>query len=114
MTRKGFATALGLKVAAIALGLVMLGLPGAAIFELSYPVIRLVYGEEPRVVPDAAWPVAIYITLLWPASFLPVAWLASLLFPAERRTARAAFVIALLVLWGVALSLVLYTLARRP
>jgi hypothetical protein len=114
MTRKGFATALGLKLGAIALGLALLGLPGAVIFEGSYPIIRLVFREEPRIAPDSAWPIAIYITVLWPAAFLPLAWLASRLFPGERGGARVAFVVGLLAVWGVALSLVFYAMARQP
>ena len=113
MTRKGFAIAIGAKVVAIAGGLLLLGLPGAAIFELSFPIIRLVFREEPRVAPDSAWPVAIYMTLLWPAAILPAAWLASLL-PSARSGARVALVIGLLAAWGLALSLVFYAMARRP
>ena len=113
MTRKAFTTALGLKLGAIALGLALLGLPGAVIFEGCYPIIRLVFREEPRIAPDSAWPIAIYMTMLWPAAFLPLAWIATLLFRGERAAARIAFVVTLLVAWAVALSLVFYAMARQ-
>ena len=113
MTRKAFTTALGLKLGAIALGLALLGLPGAVIFETTTRIIGAILGRELRIAPDSAWPVAIFMTILWPAAFLPLAWLAGRLFPGERGGRRIAFVVAMLVAWGVALSLVFYAMARQ-
>jgi len=55
---------------AATLGILLLGLPGGVIFYIvlgPYFVLKGMLGANPVAVPnDAMWPVAIYISLLWP------------------------------------------------
>ena len=68
--RKG----LGWVVAAAVLlalgGLVLMGIPGAVVYELSAPWVRLLLGDGYAELGDGAWPAAIVITLTWPASLV--------------------------------------------
>ena len=61
-------------------GLALLGLPGAACLGLVSPLVGLV--TERRVEGDAAWPLAILHTILWPWLLLPAYALATIRFQA--------------------------------
>lgn len=96
-------------------GLAMLGLPGAAIFTLSRPVLALVYGRAfmDRLPGDAAWPLAIGLTILWPLGFWPLHALALRLLPDLSRWGKVGAYAAALYIWGALLSAVLYHLSRK-
>ena len=52
------------------LGMLLMGLPGAVLYELAAPWVRLALGEGYRDLGDGAWPAAIFITLVWPSSLV--------------------------------------------
>jgi len=56
------------------LGLVLLGLPGAAFLEILEPLMRRL-GRRP-IGADAAWPAAILMSAIWPAALAPAYLLA--------------------------------------
>jgi hypothetical protein len=51
------------------LGLVLLGLPGAAFLETLEPIMRRL--GRPPISGDGAWPAAIMMSLAWPFSLVP-------------------------------------------
>jgi hypothetical protein len=51
-------------------GIALLGIPGAVIYELCVPWVRLVMGGRFTDLGDGAWPAALIITLTWPASLV--------------------------------------------
>ncbi|HEX2211137.1 MAG TPA: hypothetical protein VHG93_25865 [Longimicrobium sp.] len=57
-------------------GIALMGIPGAVIYELCVPWVRLMMGGRFTDLDDGAWPAALIITLAWPAS-LVVAWVAA-------------------------------------
>lgn len=67
---KGVAATFGTAVAVAVLGMAVVGLPGALVYELAAPWVRLLLGEGYADLGDAAWPAAILITLTWPFSFV--------------------------------------------
>lgn len=54
----------------VVIGIALLGLPGAVIYELCAPWVQLMMGSRYTDLGDGAWPAAIIITLTWPASLL--------------------------------------------
>lgn len=50
--------------AAFVVGMALLGLPGAVFLEA-------IYGPQPNLPPDAAWPLAIFITQAWALMIAP-------------------------------------------
>lgn len=92
------------------LGLLTLGIPGAILFEGIIGVLELVSGQplRARVPPDSAWPIAIYLSLLWPFS-LPVAAHLAAAQPTRRK--RALIYGTTVVLLCTALTLFFYRLA---
>lgn len=103
ITAKGFLISLGIAIAVAVLGLVLLGIPGALIFTLFLPVVSLLLSNT-VVQADAAWPIAILITLLWPVSF-PLGYLAAWgLFAKRKRRFKWLILVAITLLWGLILT----------
>ena len=99
---KGLLIALLFSGASVVLGLVLLGLPGALIYEVA---VHLVLGHgADDLKPDAAWPLAIAMSLFWPLG-VPFGWLLARL--AARFRGGAAFAARTLVLLGVECAWVL-------
>jgi hypothetical protein len=102
-TVKGFLISLGIAIAAAALGLALLGIPGALIFTLLLPIVSL-FLSNTSIHADAAWPIAILITLLWPVSF-PLGYLAAWgLFANRKRSFKWLVLVAITLLWALALT----------
>lgn len=51
-------------------GMALLGIPGALVYALSVPVVQLVQGARFADLGEGAWPVAILMTLVWPAALV--------------------------------------------
>lgn len=96
-------------------GLALLGLPGAVLFTLSRPVLALVYGRGfmDRLQGDAAWPLAVGLTLLWPLGLWPLYALLGWLWPGLEGWGIIGAYAGALYLWGALLSVVLYHLSRK-
>lgn len=92
----------------------LLGLPGAVVLELSAPAIALALGPGAldALPPDAAWPLAILLTLLWPVSIVAAYLLACRRLAARRRWQRVLACVGVLYAWGAALSIWLVHLAE--
>lgn len=52
------------------LGILLMGIPGAVVYELSVPWVRAMQGARFTDLGDGAWPAAILISLTWPASLV--------------------------------------------
>src|SRR5687768_8705584 len=64
---------IGVAVVAVlfaVVGMGLLGLPGAMVYQLSAPWVRLMLGARFTDLGDGAWPAAILTTLTWPASLV--------------------------------------------
>ncbi len=69
--RRGLLVTVGIAVAIAVVGVVpLMGIPGAVVYELSAPWVRLLLGAGYRELGDGAWPAAILITLVWPSSLV--------------------------------------------
>jgi hypothetical protein len=115
MTWKGFLISLGVAIAFALVGIVLLGLPGALAFALGSPFAELIYGSgvTGRIHPDAMWPIAIYMTLLWPIS-IPAGYALSWgLFKSRKRLAKWLILIGFTLLWATALTLLFVRLAPK-
>lgn len=62
-------TAIAAAVLAVG-GMALLGIPGAVIYGISLPFVQLLMGPRFTELGDGAWPAAILITLMWPASLV--------------------------------------------
>ncbi len=103
LTAKGFLIALGVAIGVAVLGLALLGIPGALVFTLLLPVVSL-FLSNTSIHADAAWPIAIWITLLWPISF-PVAYLISWgLFANRKRRFKWLMLLGITLIWALALT----------
>jgi hypothetical protein len=104
ITAKGFLVSLGVAVATGGLGLIpLMGIPGALVFGLFWPVATLFLGNA-AIDSDAMWPIAIFMTLLWPISF-PLGYLASWgFFAARKRLFKWLVLVSITLLWGLALT----------
>jgi hypothetical protein len=89
------------------LGLVLLGLPGAAFLETLMPVMQRV--GRPPISADGAWPAAILIGLAWPVALVP-AYLAARSVRAGRGL-RGLAALAVLVLTCLIIGVLVYGLA---
>lgn len=108
MTLKAFGIVTGVAIALAVFGFIPgMGLPGAIVFAAFSLVAELVYGRGiiNRISDDAIWPIAIFMTWLWPIS-LPVGWLVGWgvmgRFP---QTTKTLAMLAVMVLWGLGLTL---------
>ncbi len=103
LTAKGLLISLGVAVATAGLGLVLLGIPGALVFTLFLPLASLFFNTNIHA--DAGWSIAILITLLWPLSF-PLGYLAAWgLFQKRKRLFKWFILIAVILSWGLVLTL---------
>jgi hypothetical protein len=102
----GLLIALGVALAVTVGGVIpLLGLPGAFIFVLATPMLALVFGPgvHEAIPPDASWPLAIILTLLWPLCIV-VGYALVYLPPGPWNWLRHLAFAAVLYGWGVALS----------
>lgn len=104
--RRGLLLVIGAAVAFAVLGMGLVGLPGAVLYELSAPWVRLLLREGYHDLGDAAWPVAIIITLAWPASLVIAYVIAH--GPLRRRRAWVRWMTLILVPYAFAVSLALW------
>ena len=112
--RRGVRRAVAAAVLCAVGGWSLLGLPGAVVFELSRPLLRLVHGpgagEEP--LGDNAWPLALYISALWPVGIVLGAVAAGRVPQRAPRAVRPAVGIAVAVAWALGVAVALYPGAR--
>jgi hypothetical protein len=104
--RRGLLRVTAVAAAVSVLGVMpLMGIPGAVVYEVSAPWVRLLLGEGYADLGDGAWPAAIILTLTWPSS-LVVAYAAAY-GPLRHRSAWIRWAALLLIpyLTGVALSL---------
>ncbi|MBR8832170.1 MAG: hypothetical protein N5P05_002383 [Chroococcopsis gigantea SAG 12.99] len=94
----------------------LLGIPGAIVFQLSTPFLPLIFGAEAlkRLPSDSAWPIAVYITLLWPPSIVAGYLLSFKLLTISSWLARIGLWSSIVIGWGLLLSIACYILATRP
>lgn len=112
---KGLIIALVVAVISAIGGIVLLGIPGAILFELASPFVGLVFGRDAlnALPPDSMWPIAIVITLLWPISIVVGYLLAFRLGHNLARVWQIVSFAAILLLWDVVLSSACYMLGRQ-
>lgn len=86
-------------------GMALLEFPGAILYELCKPWVRLMMGSRFTELGDGAWPAAIIITLTWPASLVIAYAIAN--GPLRRRGRLVRWMTMVLVpyAFGVALAL---------
>ncbi len=103
---KGLIVALVLTGVCMVGGVVLLGLPGAILFELSAPLLQLLFGRDAlkALPPDSLWPIAIIITVFWPLSIIGGYVVAFRLLHATGRGWQILSFAAILVLWDAVLS----------
>jgi hypothetical protein len=75
------------------LGLVLLGLPGAAFLEALQPVMQRL-GQRPMSA-DGAWPAAIVMSLVWPVAVAPAYLVARAVQLSNRQRGVVAFAVLL-------------------
>lgn len=110
--RRGLLLTAGAAGVLAALGMGLVGLPGALLYELGAPWVRLVLGEGYHDLGDAAWPAAIVISLAWPASLVIAYTVAHGLLGRRRRWVR--WMALVLVPYAFAVSLAFWAhLAAR-
>ena len=69
--RRGVKVTAAVAAAVSFLGVMpLMGIPGAVVYELSVPWVRLALGEGYADLGDGAWPMAILMTMAWPWSLL--------------------------------------------
>jgi hypothetical protein len=116
MTLKAFGIVTGVAIALAVFGFIPgMGLPGAIVFAAFALVAELVYGRGiiNRLSDDAIWPIAIFMTWLWPIS-IPVGWLVG--WGAFGHFPRAAKILAMgavMALWGLGLTLYFVSVAPK-
>lgn len=87
------------------LGMGLLGLPGAVLYQLCAPWVQLMLGDRFRELGDGAWPAAIVITLVWPASLVIAYAVANGPLRRRGRLARWTPLVLIPYAFGVALAL---------
>lgn len=103
-----------LAVVLAVLGVIpLLGLPGAFIVMVSLPVFGL---SEANLHADAAWPIAIFISVLWPAGLILGYWVGFGLLKKQSEGRKKAAMAGVAMAWCLLLSLLFYAGAekRRP
>jgi hypothetical protein len=86
-------------------GILLLGIPGAIVYELCAPWVRLMLGPRFTDLGDGAWPAAIVITLAWPASLVAAYAIANGPLRRRGRVVRWMTLILVPYAFGVALAL---------
>ena len=100
-----------LAAALAALGVIpLLGLPGAFILTVSLPVFGLSEGD---LHPDAGWPIAIGISLLWPVGLILGYWVGFGLLKRQSGGRKGAAMAGVVVAWCLLLSLLFYAGAEK-
>lgn len=87
-------------------GMLLMGIPGAFVYELSAPWVQGILGEGYADLGDGAWPAAIVITLTWPFSFV-LAYLAAV-GPLRRRGWMIKALAWFVILYGTGILLALW------
>jgi hypothetical protein len=95
-------------------GVLLLGLPGAVVYELCAPWVRLMLGPRFTELGDGAWPAAIVITLAWPASLVVAYALANGPLRGRGRWVRWTVPVLVPYAFGVALALWAHLSAGAP
>jgi hypothetical protein len=95
-------------------GMALLGIPGALIYELCAPWVRLMLGARFADLGDGAWPAAIVITLAWPASLVVAYAVANGPLRRRGRLVRWTTMILIPYVFGVALALWAHPSATSP
>ncbi|HEX2188859.1 MAG TPA: hypothetical protein VHG51_08180 [Longimicrobiaceae bacterium] len=105
--RRGALVATGVAAAVAVLGVVpLMGIPGAVVYELSAPWVRLLMGAGYEDLGDGAWPAALLITIAWPSSLVLAYVAANGPLRHRGRLLRAAAWVLIPYATGVALALV--------
>jgi hypothetical protein len=97
----------GVCAAIAILGVIpLMGIPGAILYELSKPWVQSMQGARFAELGDGAWPAAIVMTLVWPASIV----LAYVITkgPLRRRSAFLRWPVLILFPYAVAVVLTLW------
>lgn len=84
----------------------LMGIPGAIVYELSAPWVRSMLGEGYRELGDGAWPAAIVMTLVWPASIVLAYVIAN--GPLRRMGGFVRWTVLILFPYAAAVSLALW------
>ena len=92
-----------------------LGIPGAVIYELSRPFIWMVHGEavSSNELGDSAWPLALYISFLWPWGILPGYLLAWRVLEIDT-VLRWLVLLGVTGLWTIGVAVALYSFVEPP
>ena len=100
-----------LATALAVLGVIpLLGLPGAFIVTVSLPVFGL---SEADLHPDASWPIAIMLSLLWPVGLILGYGLGFCLLKEQSEGRKMAALAGVLVAWCLLLALLFYVGAEK-
>lgn len=115
MSAKGLLISVGVATLFVVGGVVTLGLPGAVLFTLNAPVLWLLFGADAldKLPPDSYWPIALVMTLLWPASIVAGYLVAFWLLRGASRVGRWGSFAAVLVVWSDILATACYMLGRQ-
>ncbi|HEX6038821.1 hypothetical protein [Longimicrobium sp.] len=95
-------------------GMALLGIPGAIIYGISAPFVQLLMGARYADLGDGAWPAAIFITLIWPASLVVAYAVANGPLRGRGRGARWMALILIPYAFGVLLALDAHLAAAAP
>jgi hypothetical protein len=87
-------------------GILLLGIPGAIVYGVSAPWVRLFLGDGYAELGDGAWPAAIVITLTWPWSFVIAYAIAN--GPLRERAKWVRVLVMILLPYAVAVLLALW------
>ena len=111
----GLHAALAACALTIVAGVFLLGLPGAVVYAASKPLIRLVYGSvmSDSELGDRAWPLAIFVSLLWPFGIVVGYGIAFRLGGALPKPGQVVVLVAVICCWAAGVSVLLYGVARR-
>jgi hypothetical protein len=88
----------------------LLGLPGALIMTVSLPVFGL---AEADLHADAAWPMACFISLLWPIGLILGYWVGFGLLKKQSQGRKKAAMAGVALAWCLLLSLPFYAGAEK-
>lgn len=86
------------------LGLLLMGIPGAVVYELSVPWVRAMQGARFTDLGDGAWPAALLISLTWPASLVIAYTVANGPLRRRGRFIRWMAILGIAYAFGVALA----------
>lgn len=116
MTAKGFLITLGVAIGTALFGYIpLMGLPGALAYVIGSPVAALVYGANihQSIKSDAFWPMALYMTLLWPISFVVGYLLGWGVFGGRTLFIKWSVLVVTVLLWAIILTLIFVRIAPK-